>query len=273
MIHPTAIVSPAARIGAGVTIGPHALVEGETELGDNAVLHGACVIAAGTILGAGVVVHPFATIGGPPQYLKFDAATRSGVRVGAGTVIREAVTINRSIKSGEFTTIGEQCFLMANSHVAHDCALADRVILANGALLAGHVTVGADVFFGGGCALHQFTRVGEGAIIGGLAAITFDIPPYVMVADRNRLAGFNFVGLRRRGVPRATIAELKELFSRVYAASNPKHEAAAALAAGAAATAEGRRFLEFFGAGKRGIVRPGRGEESQAETDHAGENA
>jgi UDP-N-acetylglucosamine acyltransferase len=258
MIHPTAIVSPDARLGAGVAIGPYAIVEAGVEIGDRCVLHGPCVLNTGTILGADVAVHPYATIGGFPQDLHFDPATRSGVRVGAGTVLREYVTLNRSTKAGGFTTIGEKCFLMVNTHVAHDCVLGDRVIAANNVMIAGHCTIGADVFFGGGCGLHQFSRIGEGAIISGLSRISFDIPPYLMVAERNEVSGLNLVGLRRRGVPRAAIAELKGLFTRVYAARNPKQEAAAALADGAASSTEGRRFLEFFGGGKRGIARPER---------------
>lgn len=273
MIHPTAIVSPDARVGADVAIGPHCVVEAGVEIGDRCVLHGPGVINAGTILEAGVVVHPFATLGGTPQYLKFDPATRSGVRIGAGTVVRESVTVNRSITAGGYTTVGANCFLMANCHIAHDCALGDRVVLANGVLLAGHCVVGADVFMGGNCALHQFTRVGEGAIVGGLSPITFDIPPYVMVAERNRVTGFNLVGLRRRGVPRESVAELKRLFAQVYAARNPKQAAVAVLADGAATTPEGRRFLEFFGGGKRGIARPVRATDAGGDKSAEEENS
>jgi UDP-N-acetylglucosamine acyltransferase len=216
-------------------------------------------VRRGSIFGARVVVHSFAVIGGPPQDLKFDEATISGVRVGEGTVLREGVTVHRSTKSGGFTTIGAHCFLMANSHVAHDCAVGDRVVMANGALLAGHCRVGATTFLGGACALHQHSRIGEGVMVGGLASITFDVPPFLMVADRNRVAGLNLVGLRRRGCGREVVAELKALFARVYGARNPRTEAAAALARGDARSAEGREFLEFFGGGKRGVARPKRG--------------
>lgn len=270
MIHPTAIVSPEARLGADVAIGPYAIIEADVELGDGCVVHGPGVIKSGSILGAGVTVHPFATIGGAPQYLQFDPATRSGVRIGAGTVVRESVTVNRSIHAGGFTVVGERCFLMADCHVAHDCVLGDRVVVANGALLAGHCEIGADAFLGGGCALHQFTRIGAGAMVGGQSEITFDIPPAVMVAERNRVTGLNLVGLRRRGVPRATVVELKTLFARVYAARNPRREAAAALAEGAARTPEGRAFLEFFGGGQRGIARPRRGRGDAASSDDDG---
>lgn len=259
MIHPTAVISPEARLGAGVSIGAYAVVEAGAELGDGCVLHSQCLVCGGTVLRPRVTVHSFAAIGGLPQDLKFDPATPSGVRVGAGSVLREGVTIHRATKPGGATVLGEDCFLMACSHVAHDCQLGDGVVMANAVLLAGHCTVGAGTFLGGACALHQFCRVGEGAIVGGLSPISFDVPPFVMVAERNRVAGLNLVGLRRRGCPRATIAELKRLFARVYAGRNPRAEAAAALAEGAAQTDEGRKFLAFFGGGKRGVARPRRG--------------
>lgn len=259
MIHPTAVVAAEAKLGAGVSIGAFAVVEPGVMLGDGCVVQEHAIVRGGTELGARCVVHGFAAIGGTPQDLKFDPATPSGVRVGAGTVLREGVTVHRSTRPGGVTVIGQECFLMANSHVAHDCRLGDRVVLANGALLAGHIDVGASTFVGGNAAVHQFVRIGEGVMLGGLAAITFDLPPFTMVADRNRVAGLNVIGLRRRGVPRETIAELKVLFHRVYAAGNPRQEASLALVGGAARTPEGRRFLEFFGTGKRGIARPRRG--------------
>jgi UDP-N-acetylglucosamine acyltransferase len=258
MIHPTAIVAPEAKLGADVSIGAYAIVEAGAVLGDGCVLHSHAIVRGGTELGSRCSVHSFAVIGDTPQDLKFDPATPSGVRVGPGSVLREGVTIHRSTKPGGSTVLGEACFLMAYSHVAHDCRLGDRVVLANGVLLAGHITVGDNVFIGGGAGVHQFVRIGEGIMLGGHASISFDLPPFTMVADRNRVAGLNVIGLRRRGCPRETIAELKMLFHRVYAARNPRTEAAAALAAGAAQTPEGRRFLEFFGGGKRGIARPRR---------------
>jgi UDP-N-acetylglucosamine acyltransferase len=170
--------------------------------------------------------------------------------------LREGVTVSRSTRAGGFTTIGANCFLMAYSHIAHDCVVGDRVLMAKAVLLAGHCLIGETTFLGGACALHQHTRIGEGTMVGGLAAITLDVPPFLMVADRNRVAGLNLVGLRRRGCAPEVVAELKSLFARVYAARNPRTEAAAALADGAARSAEGRSFLEFFSGGKRGVARP-----------------
>ncbi len=208
------------------------------------------------VLGDRVVVHPFAVIGGDPQYLKFDRALATGVSIGASTVIREHVTINRSIYAGKQTVIGANCFLMAASHVAHDCEVADNVVLANAALLAGHVSVGEHTFFGGGAAVHQFCRVGESVMVAGHASITRDVPHFTMVAERDEVIGFNAVGLRRRGFSRAAIAELKAAFQEVYfTPGNIRDLAAKRLAANAFETPEARRFLEFFAGGKRSFAR------------------
>ncbi len=265
MIHPTALVSSEARVGAGVSIGPYAIVEAGVELGEGCVVHGHATVRGGSVLGPRVHVHPGAVVGGPPQMLKWDEATPSGVRIGAGTVLREGVTVNRSTQPGGATVLGAECFLMAMAHVAHDCVLGDRVILANNTMLAGHVSVGAGSFVGGGAGIHQFVRIGESVMVGGLARITKDLPHFLLVAERDEVSGVNQVGLRRRGFSRAVVAEIKAAFHRIYAARNPRAEAAAALAEGAVASAEARLFLEFFAAGKRGIARPARAVSAQEE--------
>jgi UDP-N-acetylglucosamine acyltransferase len=166
------------------------------------------------------------------------------------------VTINRSIHAGQATTVGENCFLMSASHVAHDCAVGNQVVLANGALLAGHVSVGDHTFFGGGAAVHQFCRIGESVMVAGHASITKDVPHFTMVAERDDLIGFNLVGLKRRGFPRATVIELKAAFQEVYfTAGRIREVAAQALAGGRYASTEARRFLEFYATGKRSFAR------------------
>lgn len=236
-IHPTAIIEEGVQLGAGCDIHAHAIVRKHSVLDD------------------GVVVHPFAVIGGDPQYLKFDPATVSGVQLGAGTVVREHVTVNRSIHAGKNTVIGARCFLMANAHVGHDCLVADDVVLANNVMLAGHVEVGSFTFVGGGAGIHQFVRIGEGVMVGGLTRLTKDVAPFLMVAERDEVPGFNVVGLKRRGFTRDAIRELKDCFRVVFGSGDPRRHAAARLTAGAA-SAEARRFLEFFAAGKRGFARP-----------------
>ncbi len=243
MIHPTALVEPGAQIGADCEIMAHAVITKHVVLGDR------------------VVVHPFAVVGGDPQYLKFDRTLQSAVRIGAGTVIREHVTINRSIYDGKATIIGDSCFLMAASHVAHDCQLGQNVVLANAALLAGHVSVGDHTFLGGGAAVHQFCRLGESVMVAGHASITRDVPHFTMVAERDDVIGFNAVGLRRRGFSRVAIAELKAAFHDVYfTAGNIRDIAAQRLAANAFETVEAKRFLEFFSGGKRSFARARRAE-------------
>jgi UDP-N-acetylglucosamine acyltransferase len=249
-IHPSAIVEPGAQLGAGCEVMAYAVITGHCVLGER------------------VVVHPFAVLGGDPQYVKFDRATVAGVRVGAGTVVREHVTINRSIHADQFTRVGENCFMMAASHVGHDCEVGNNVVFANAALLGGHVSVGDHTFLGGGAAVHQFCRIGESVMVAGHASITRDVPHFTMVAERDDIIGFNIVGLKRRGFSRVAIAELKAAFHEVYfTPGNIREVAAQRLAAGAFETGEARRFLEFFAGGKRSFARARR---AAREEDHAG---
>ena len=247
-IHPTAIVEPGAQLGADCEIMAYAVVTKHCVLGDR------------------VVVHPFAVLGGDPQYLKFDRALATGVRIGAGTIIREHVTINRSIHAGKATTVGENCFFMAASHAAHDCEVGSNVVFANAALLAGHVSVGDHTFLGGGAAVHQFCRIGEGVMVAGHASITRDVPHFTMVAERDDVIGFNVVGLKRRGVARVAIAELKAAFHDVYfTPGNIRTIAASAVASGKYSSDEAQRFLAFFAEGKRSFARARRvAEENEA---------
>jgi UDP-N-acetylglucosamine acyltransferase len=240
-----------------MSIHPTAVIEEGVVLGAGCVVQASAIVKRHSILGDGVVVHPFAVIGGDPQFLKFDPATVSGVRVGAGTVVREHCTVNRSIHAGKHTVVGARCYLMANAHVGHDSMVGDDVVLGNNVLLAGHVEVAEHTFLGGAVGVHQFCRIGEGVIAGGMACLTQDVAPFLMVAERNRLSGFNAVGLKRRGISREAIGELKECYARVFAGGNPRVHAAALLADGVASP-EARRFLEFFAGGKRGFVRPHR---------------
>jgi UDP-N-acetylglucosamine acyltransferase len=237
-IHPTAIIQDGARLGAGCLIHAHALISRHCELGE------------------GVVVHPFAVIGGDPQDLSFDANTQSGVRIGARTVVREHVTISRATKAAGSTEIGSDCFLMAACHVAHDCRIGIRVVLANAVLLAGHVQIGDRAFLGGGAVIHQFCRIGEGVMIGGGARISRDIPPFSRATERNALIGLNLVGLRRRGLKREVVDEIKRAFRALNTpVGNLREIAASTLQLGEFTSAEARGFLEFFQGSRRGFAR------------------
>jgi UDP-N-acetylglucosamine acyltransferase len=241
MIHPSAQIEPGAQLGV-----------------DCEVMAGA-VITRHAILGDRVVVHPGAVVGGDPQFLKFERSTPSFVRVGEGTVIRENVTVNRSIYEGKSTVIGARCFLMANSHAGHDCELADDVVLANNVMLAGHVSVGSWTFIGGGAGIHQFCRIGELCMVSGLARVSLDVAPGTMVAERDEVIGLNLVGIKRRNWPRETVRELKGAFRAVYfQPGNIRVIAAAARASGAFPSEQAQAFLAFFAGGKRGFARPRR---------------
>jgi UDP-N-acetylglucosamine acyltransferase len=244
-----------------------AIVEDGAELGPGCVIEAYAIVKRHCILGAGVHVHPYCVIGGEPQDLRFDSSTESGVRIGAGTVLREGVTISRATKRGTCTTLGARCFLMASSHVAHDCQLGDEVIMANAALLGGHVSLGDRAFAGGGAVFHQFCRIGENAMISGGSRIAQDVPPYVMSAERNHIIGLNRVGLKRRGFAAATVSELKGAYRAVYfVAGSPVRHAEEALAGGAFLSPEAQRFLRFFAGGsKRGFART----RGRADTDEA----
>jgi UDP-N-acetylglucosamine acyltransferase len=238
-IHPTAFVEDGARLGADCKIHQYAVVNRWAVLGDR------------------VTVHPFAVVGGDSQDLKFDGGSDSWVRVGSGTRIRESVTINRSTQPGGVTEVGENCLLMAGCHVAHDCVVCRDVVIANAVLLAGHVTVGDHAVLGGASIYHQFVRVGTGVMVGGGSRISLDLPPFTLMTERNEMIGLNLVGLKRRGVSREAVRELKEAYHEVYRTyGNIKEIADEMLSGSRYRTAEARCFLEFFSTSKRGVARP-----------------
>jgi UDP-N-acetylglucosamine acyltransferase len=216
-IHPTAIVDPGATLGPGVRIGPFSVVGPEVvlaadvEIGNHVTLEGRVVLDAGVKVGHGTV------LGGAPQDLKFKEGTSSGVRVRAGTVIREHVTIHRATTPGGWTEIGRNCLIMAMSHIAHDCRLADSVIVINYAGLTGHCTVGERATIGGLTGMLPFTRIGAYAYLGGCSKLVADLPPF-MLADGApaTVRGVNVVGLRRAGVPAATRRAIQDAHALLY---------------------------------------------------------
>jgi UDP-N-acetylglucosamine acyltransferase len=238
-IHSTALVERGARIGRRCVIHPYATVTRFCELAQD------------------VTVHPFAVIGGEPQDVHFDAGTFSQVRIGARTVVREHVTINRATNADDLTLVGADCFLMASCHVAHDCSLGDGVVMANAVLLGGHVQIEKQAFIGGGAVIHQFCRIGELAMIGGGSRISQDVPRFCLVAERNALIGLNAVGLRRHGISAQAVQELKKVLHMVLAGSNnPQEIAVSVLSQEEFIGVEAHRFLNFFQSGCRGFADP-----------------
>ncbi|AXQ94027.1 acyl-ACP--UDP-N-acetylglucosamine O-acyltransferase [Cereibacter azotoformans] len=212
-IHPSAIVEPGAVIGEGCRIGPFALIGPEVTLGPGVVVKSHAVVTGWTEVGAETVIFPFAVVGEVPQDLKY-RGERTRLVVGARCRIREGATLNCGTEGGGgVTRVGDDCLLMTGAHVGHDATLGHRVILANQAAIAGHCWIGDDVIVGGLSGVHQWVRVGRGAIIGAVTMVTNDVLPHGLVqAPRGELDGLNLVGLKRRGVSRAEITALRAAY-------------------------------------------------------------
>ncbi len=217
LIHPTAMVAQGAVLGDGVRIGPYSVVGPHVRLGDGAVLHSHVTIQGHTTLGEACEVFPFASLGHAPQDKKYQGEP-SEVHIGARVIMREYVTIQPGTQGGGMrTSVGDDCLLMASTHVAHDCHVGHRVIMANNATLGGHVTVGDDVVLGGLCAIHQFVRIGASAMIAGMTGVSRDVIPYGMVGPRhNTLSGLNLVGLRRLRKATEEIQSLRMAYAHLF---------------------------------------------------------
>ncbi|HEU0118335.1 MAG TPA: acyl-ACP--UDP-N-acetylglucosamine O-acyltransferase [Alphaproteobacteria bacterium] len=218
VIHPTAVVDPAAKLGSNVHIGPFCVVGPKVKLDDGVKLVAHVVVDGQTTIGKETVIYPFASLGSRPQDLKFKGEA-STLEIGAHNQIREHVTMNPGTEGGGLATrVGSHCLFMMASHVAHDCQLGDHVILANNATLAGHVTVGDYAIIGGLSAVHQFVRIGSHAMIGGMSGVENDVIPYGMVkGERAHLAGLNLVGLERRGFDREEVKSLRSAYRMLFA--------------------------------------------------------
>lgn len=217
LIDPSSRVEDGADIADDVIIGPFCHVGPNVSLGAGVRLVSHAVIAGHTKIGAGTQVFPFASLGQPPQSVHYHGGP-TRLEIGANCLIRENVTVNTGTEGGGgLTRIGDNCFLMACSHVAHDCFVGDNVIFANNATLAGHVTVGNNVFLGGICAVHQFVRIGEQVIIGGMTGVERDVIPFAsVIGDRGSLGGLNLIGLKRRGFSRAQIHALRGAYRMLF---------------------------------------------------------
>lgn len=230
-IHPTAVVEDGARIGAGAEVGPFCIVGCHAVLGDGVRLLSHVVISGHTAIGEKTIVHPQVVLGGEGQIRGNDFPDGRLV-IGSGNVIREGVTISvGSKKGGGVTTIGDNCYFMAYSHMGHDCHVGDNVTLANGVQLAGHMEIGDGVIMGGLAAGQQFSRVGQYAFISGLSGISTDVIPYGMAIGLHvRLGGLNLIGLRRRKIPRERIHALRAAFREIFVMGGSIHANADAAA-------------------------------------------
>lgn len=216
-IDPTARIEPGAVIGQGVSIGPYCIVRSNVTIGDGCRLVAHVHLDGHTSIGARTVIYPFVSLGSPPQSVHYRGEPTELV-IGADCDIREGVTMSTgTVQGGGVTRVGDRCFFMAGSHVAHDCQLGNEVTFANNAVLAGHVTVEDHVFVAGQAAVHQFVRVGEGAMIGGMSGIGGDVIPFGFVfGTRAKLVGLNVVGLKRRGHSREDMHGVRRAYRSLF---------------------------------------------------------
>jgi UDP-N-acetylglucosamine acyltransferase len=257
-VHATAIVDPRARLGEGVEIGPFCVVGADVALGENVILHSHVVVEGHTSIGARCQIFPFASIGHRPQDLKY-AGEPSELIIGSDNTLREHVTMNPGTEGGGMVTrVGDGGLFMMGAHVAHDCEIGDRVILANNATLGGHVVVGDDAIIGGLSGIHQFVRIGHHAMIGGMSGVEHDVIPYgLATGERARLQGLNVVGLKRHGLGRADIRTLSEAYARLFGPEDTLAERVERLAADLGDSAGVAEIVTFVRAqSARALCRP-----------------
>jgi UDP-N-acetylglucosamine acyltransferase len=251
VIHPTAIVHPKAEVDPSVVIGPYAVIDQFVRIAAHCVLGPHVYITGNSWIGEHNQFFAGAVIGEAPQDLKYRSAP-TGLRIGSHNVFREHVTVHRSTKAEEETSIGSHNFLMAGSHVAHNCRVGDQVIIANGALLGGHVVVEDRAFISGNCLVHQFVRVGALALMQGGSAISKDLPPFTIARWDNGMCGLNVVGLRRAGFTPAERLELRQLYRALFR-TEAKLQTAIAQASQRFTSKPAKLLLEFVAAAKRGL--------------------
>jgi UDP-N-acetylglucosamine acyltransferase len=256
MIHPTAIIDSKADIGSNVEVGPYSIIGANVHIGSGTVIGSHVVIQPHVEIGPDCHIFQYASIGAVPQALKFQGE-ETYVKIGRGTVVREFVTVNRGTGfGGEITEVGEENFLMAYVHIAHDCKTGRNVILANNATLAGHIVIEDFVTVGGLVAIHQFVRIGNYAYIGGKSAVVKDIPPYVIAAgDRAKLHGLNSVGLKRHGFSQETLSSLKKAYRIIFRIGLTLNEAIERVKAEVEQVPEINDLIRFIKSSERGITR------------------
>lgn len=252
-IHPTAVIDPRAEIASDVEIGPYAVIEGAVKIGAGTKIWPHAYLAAPLEIGEKCQIHIGAVLGHQHQALREPQA--GGVRIGNKTIIREYATIHRASQEGVWTTIGSECLLMGLSHVAHDCKVGNKVILANGALVAGHVTIEDKAILSGHVAVHQFVRIGTLSMVGGLARVNKDVPPYFLVKGDSEVWAVNAVGIKRAGISEQGRSAIREAYRLLYRSGLNTTQALKALQAMKSSSAEVGNLIKFVQESRRGICR------------------
>jgi len=256
-IHASAVIDPSARIGKDVSIGAFTVIGAEVGIGDGTRIGSHCSILGPTRIGCDNRIHSHAAIGGDPQDKKY-AGERVELAIGDGNVIREFVTISRGTGKGDGTTrIGDDNWLLAYTHIAHDCIVGSHCVFSNNSTLAGHVEIGDWVIMSGFAGVHQFCRIGAHAFLGMGVLVSGDVPPFVMVAEseQGRPRGINAEGLKRRGFDTDRIAAIKRAYRALYVSGDSLAEARERLAELAVDSTDVRDFLDFIERGERPLLR------------------
>ncbi|MCI0595780.1 MAG: acyl-ACP--UDP-N-acetylglucosamine O-acyltransferase [candidate division Zixibacteria bacterium] len=255
MIHPTAMVSPKARLAADVEVGPYTLIANDVEIGAKTKIGSSCFIDDGARIGAEVHIFHGAVVSGRPQDLKF-SGEKTCFHVGDKTILREYVTLHRGTAATGQSAVGKNCLLMAYAHVAHDCRLGDNVIMANAVQLGGHVEIGDWAIIGGGTVVHQFCKIGSHAMVGGGFRITQDLVPYALAAGYPlKILGLNKVGLERRGFPKETITALEKAFRCLFRGKLNTSQAVEKVRVEFDSLPEIKTLLDFIAAAERGLIK------------------
>ena len=268
VIHPSAVIAPGAELDHGVHVGPYAVIGPQVRIGRDSSIGPHSVIEGCTTIGCENTIFQFASVGAIPQDKKYQGED-SSLTIGDRNTIREFATLNTGTAGGGMVTrIGNDNLFMVYSHVGHDCQIGNNVILANCATLAGHVILEDYVGVGGLAAIHQFTRIGESAYLGGGAMVSLDVPPYCMAqGDRARLFGLNLIGLKRRGFSEAQLSALKKAYRTFFAEGLTLKEATDRTRQEQAASPEAVHLAEFIANSQRGICRPRRNAGQEGEDD------
>ena len=267
-IHPSAVIAPGAELDHGVQVGPYAVIGPQVRIGRDSRIGPHSVVEGRTTIGCENTIFQFASVGAIPQDKKYQGED-SSLTIGDRNTIREFVTLNIGTTGGGMVTrIGNDNLFMVYSHVGHDCQIGNGVILANCATLAGHVILENYVGVGGLAAIHQFTRIGESAYLGGGAMVSLDVPPYcVAQGDRARLFGLNLIGLKRRGFGEDQLSALKKAYRTFFAEGLTLKEATDRTRQEQAASPEAVHLAEFIASSQRGICRPRRNAGQEDEDD------
>ena len=255
-IHPTAIVDPQANLDTEVEVGAYSIIGADVKIGKGSKIHSHVVIQGRTILGEANVIFPFATVGSAPQDLKYKGEP-SELIIGNRNIIREYVSLNPGTSGGGMVTrVGDQNLLMMYCHIAHDCIVGNRNVIANGATLGGHVTIEDFVILGGLVGVHQFVRIGTGAILGAGSMVSKDVPPYCnATGDRAKLHGLNVEGLKRRGFDKPVIDAIRKAYRICFQSKLKTGDALAKIRHELPSIPEVERFVSFIATSQRGVCR------------------